>query len=106
MFPHRPPLQLPGQSVATHIDGVYFWGASRFQFPQVRNLSLLLCGILCFLNLLRVFVNFSVNCPHVLLTHLCSGAFDVIVFENDLSVAVGGHEDECNVGKRVRAPSQ
>jgi len=27
-------IQTPGQSVATHIDGVYFWGASRFQFPQ------------------------------------------------------------------------
>jgi hypothetical protein len=27
-------VQLPGQSVATHIDGVYFWGASRFHVPQ------------------------------------------------------------------------
>jgi hypothetical protein len=27
-------LQLPGQTVAAHIDGVYFWGATRFQFPQ------------------------------------------------------------------------
>ena len=27
-------LQVPGQTVPTHIDGVYFWGASRFQFPQ------------------------------------------------------------------------
>ena len=27
-------LQLPGQIVPIHIDGVYFWGASRFQFPQ------------------------------------------------------------------------
>ena len=27
-------LQLPGQTVAAHVDGVYFWGATRFQFPQ------------------------------------------------------------------------
>lgn len=27
-------IQVPGQTVSTHVDGVYFWGASRFQFPQ------------------------------------------------------------------------
>lgn len=27
-------VQLPGQTVPTHIDGVYFKGATRFQFPQ------------------------------------------------------------------------
>ena len=27
-------VQIPGQTVAAHIDGVYFWGATRFQFPQ------------------------------------------------------------------------
>eukprot|EP01059_Diplonema_ambulator_P022967 TRINITY_DN38334_c0_g1_i1.p1 TRINITY_DN38334_c0_g1~~TRINITY_DN38334_c0_g1_i1.p1 ORF type:complete len:465 (+),score=58.93 TRINITY_DN38334_c0_g1_i1:152-1546(+) len=27
-------VQVPGQTVATHIDGVYFWGASRFDVPQ------------------------------------------------------------------------
>ena len=27
-------IQVPGQTVSNHIDGVYFWGASRFQFPQ------------------------------------------------------------------------
>lgn len=27
-------VNAPGQSVATHVDGVYFWGATRFQFPQ------------------------------------------------------------------------
>lgn len=27
-------VQVPGQAVATHVDGVYFWGASRFSFPQ------------------------------------------------------------------------
>lgn len=26
--------QLPGQTIASHIDGVYFWGANRFNFPQ------------------------------------------------------------------------
>mmetsp|Transcript_22567 Transcript_22567/g.65622 ORF Transcript_22567/g.65622 Transcript_22567/m.65622 type:complete len:440 (-) Transcript_22567:14-1333(-) len=27
-------IQVPGQSVAAHLDGVYFWGASRFNYPQ------------------------------------------------------------------------
>lgn len=27
-------IQVPGQAVPVHIDGVYFWGASRFVFPQ------------------------------------------------------------------------
>lgn len=27
-------LQVPGQTVPTHVDGVWFWGASRFRFPQ------------------------------------------------------------------------
>ncbi len=27
-------VQVPGQTVAAHLDGVYFWGADRFQFPQ------------------------------------------------------------------------
>merc|ERR1712137_614030 len=27
-------VQVPGQTVALHVDGVYFWGATRFQFPQ------------------------------------------------------------------------
>jgi hypothetical protein len=27
-------LQVPGQTVAAHIDGAYFWGATRFQYPQ------------------------------------------------------------------------
>lgn len=27
-------MQVPGQTVASHIDGVYFWGADRFSYPQ------------------------------------------------------------------------
>mmetsp|Transcript_3836 Transcript_3836/g.4420 ORF Transcript_3836/g.4420 Transcript_3836/m.4420 type:complete len:304 (+) Transcript_3836:71-982(+) len=27
-------VQLPGQTVAAHIDAPYFWGANRFQYPQ------------------------------------------------------------------------
>lgn len=27
-------IQVPGQTVATHLDGVYFWGATRKEFPQ------------------------------------------------------------------------
>ena len=28
-------IQVPGQTVALHIDAPYFWGASRFDMPQV-----------------------------------------------------------------------
>lgn len=27
-------VQVPGQTVALHVDAVYFWGATRFEFPQ------------------------------------------------------------------------
>jgi hypothetical protein len=27
-------MQVPGQTVAVHLDSPYFWGASRFHFPQ------------------------------------------------------------------------
>jgi len=27
-------MQIPGQTVATHLDGVVFFGATRFQYPQ------------------------------------------------------------------------
>ena len=27
-------MQVPGQTVAMHIDAPYFWGATRFEFPQ------------------------------------------------------------------------
>eukprot|EP00040_Diaphanoeca_grandis_P025327 m.140115 g.140115 ORF g.140115 m.140115 type:complete len:470 (-) comp30103_c0_seq1:346-1755(-) len=27
-------IQIPGQTVPMHIDGAYFWGATRHQFPQ------------------------------------------------------------------------
>jgi hypothetical protein len=27
-------MQVPGQTVATHIDGAYFWGATRKEVPQ------------------------------------------------------------------------
>lgn len=27
-------MQVPGQTVATHVDAVYFWGATRFHVPQ------------------------------------------------------------------------
>eukprot|EP01125_Pyxidicula_operculata_P016799 TRINITY_DN5818_c0_g1_i1.p1 TRINITY_DN5818_c0_g1~~TRINITY_DN5818_c0_g1_i1.p1 ORF type:complete len:427 (-),score=77.09 TRINITY_DN5818_c0_g1_i1:40-1320(-) len=27
-------VQVPGQTVALHVDGVYFWGADRFHYPQ------------------------------------------------------------------------
>lgn len=28
------PILVPGQTVAEHVDAVYFWGATRFQVPQ------------------------------------------------------------------------
>lgn len=38
-------IQLPGQSVALHIDAPYFWGASRFEFPQWLLASMVFSGL-------------------------------------------------------------
>jgi hypothetical protein len=38
-------IQVPGQSVASHLDGVYFWGASRFDFPQWLLAAMKLSGL-------------------------------------------------------------
>ena len=38
-------MQVPGQTVATHIDAPYFWGATRFQFPQWLLVSMVFSGL-------------------------------------------------------------
>eukprot|EP00658_Telonema_sp_P-2_P028714 TRINITY_DN21955_c0_g1_i6.p1 TRINITY_DN21955_c0_g1~~TRINITY_DN21955_c0_g1_i6.p1 ORF type:complete len:334 (-),score=84.92 TRINITY_DN21955_c0_g1_i6:109-1110(-) len=38
-------LQLPGQTVPAHIDGAYFWGATRFQFPQWLLAAMVFSGL-------------------------------------------------------------
>jgi len=37
--------QVPGQTVATHIDGAYFWGATRFDFPQWLLAAMVFSGL-------------------------------------------------------------
>ena len=37
--------QIPGQTVPTHIDGVYFWGANRFVFPQWLLATMKMSGL-------------------------------------------------------------
>mmetsp|Transcript_64331 Transcript_64331/g.119579 ORF Transcript_64331/g.119579 Transcript_64331/m.119579 type:complete len:433 (-) Transcript_64331:52-1350(-) len=38
-------VQLPGQTVATHVDGVYFQRASRFHYPQWLGAAMLFSGL-------------------------------------------------------------
>jgi len=38
-------VQLPGQTVPTHLDAPYFWGASRFQFPQWLLVCMVFSGL-------------------------------------------------------------
>jgi hypothetical protein len=38
-------VNLPGQTVATHIDGAYFWGANRFYFPQWLLATMVFSGL-------------------------------------------------------------
>lgn len=38
-------INVPGQSVALHIDAPYFWGASRFHFPQWLLASMAFSGL-------------------------------------------------------------
>lgn len=36
---------MPGQTVAVHIDSPYFWGASRFTFPQWLLVAMVFSGL-------------------------------------------------------------
>ncbi len=38
-------IQVPGQTVAAHVDGVYFWGATRKQFPQWLLAAMVFSGL-------------------------------------------------------------
>jgi len=38
-------IQVPGQTLATHVDGGYFWGATRFQFPQWLLAAMVFSGL-------------------------------------------------------------
>lgn len=38
-------MQVPGQTVAIHLDAPYFWGASRFQYPQWLLVSMVFSGL-------------------------------------------------------------
>lgn len=38
-------IQVPGQTVAAHIDGAYFWGATRFQYPQWLLAAMVFSGM-------------------------------------------------------------
>jgi hypothetical protein len=38
-------LQVPGQTVAIHTDAPYFWGATRFQFPQWLLVAMVHSGL-------------------------------------------------------------
>lgn len=38
-------INVPGQTVAVHVDGAYFWGANRFYFPQWLLAVMVFSGI-------------------------------------------------------------
>ena len=38
-------IQVPGQTVPLHIDGAYFWGATRFQMPQWLLAAMVFSGL-------------------------------------------------------------
>eukprot|EP01128_Nolandella_sp_AFSM9_P009179 TRINITY_DN57_c4_g1_i1.p1 TRINITY_DN57_c4_g1~~TRINITY_DN57_c4_g1_i1.p1 ORF type:complete len:472 (+),score=115.22 TRINITY_DN57_c4_g1_i1:164-1417(+) len=38
-------MQVPGQAVAIHIDAPYFWGATRFEFPQWLLATMVFSGL-------------------------------------------------------------
>jgi hypothetical protein len=38
-------MQVPGQTVALHLDAPYFWGATRFQFPQWLLVTMVFSGL-------------------------------------------------------------
>lgn len=38
-------INVPGQTVAVHIDSPYFWGASRFSFPQWLLVAMVYSGL-------------------------------------------------------------
>lgn len=38
-------MQVPGQTVAAHLDSPYFWGGSRFQFPQWLLVAMVFSGL-------------------------------------------------------------
>jgi hypothetical protein len=38
-------VQVPGQTVPLHLDAPYFWGASRFEFPQWLLATMVFSGL-------------------------------------------------------------
>jgi hypothetical protein len=38
-------MQVPGQTVSLHMDSPYFWGASRYQFPQWMLVAMVFSGL-------------------------------------------------------------
>lgn len=38
-------INVPGQTVAAHLDAPYFWGANRFRFPQWLLVSMVFSGL-------------------------------------------------------------
>ena len=59
-------MQVPGQTVPLHIDGAYFWGATRFQMPQWLLAAMVFSGLFQDLFVDQVSVSFSYfSCYHM-----------------------------------------
>lgn len=64
-------FQIPGQTVALHLDAPYFWGASRFQYPQWLLVVMVFSGLFRdrFVDQIQVSklcVHFTCTCIHTL----------------------------------------
>jgi hypothetical protein len=51
-------MQVPGQTVPLHVDGAYFWGATRFQMPQWLLAAMVFSGLFQDLFVDQVSVSF------------------------------------------------
>lgn len=58
-------MQVPGQTVATHLDGGYFWGATRKEMPQWLLACMAFSGLFQDKFVDQVGSNGSALCAHV-----------------------------------------
>lgn len=64
-------LQAPGQTVATHLDAPYFWGASRYTLPQWLLVVMVFSGLFSdrFVDQVNFFFFISSSSYYVVLTY-------------------------------------
>ena len=76
-------IQVPGQTVALHIDSPYFWGADRFSFPQWFLVAMVFSNLFREKFVDQVQVSFFFVFP----LSFCSFVFPVLLQHNRLLIA-------------------